>query len=74
MVTPTPGLQGSHHAGNALLANLHAPADTAVLQGGRLHQRPAARHNATGGTTQKFVTAVDHQVSAAGQKSTQVVL
>ena len=31
MVAAAPGLQGGHHASNAFLANLHAPAYAAVL-------------------------------------------
>ena len=73
MVAPLPGLERGDGADHALLADLHAAADAAVLQEGGAHQLAAAGDDAGGRPAEELVRAVDDDVGAAGEEAGQVV-
>ena len=69
VVALRPGLERRHRAGDALLADLHAAADAAVLQEGRADQVLAPGDDAGGGAAQELVGAVDDEVGAGGEEA-----
>ena len=73
MVALRPGLQRRHGTGDALLADLHAAADAAVLQVGRADQVLAPGDDPGGGAAQELVGAVDGDVRAGGEEAPEIV-
>ena len=69
-----PRLEGRDRPDDALLADLHAPADAGVLEERGPHEVLPARHDARGRTPEELVGAVDGQVRAGGQEAPEIVL
>ena len=73
MIGLFPSLQSNDGAGDSLLADLHPPPDTAVLQVGRTNQVAAPGDDPGGRRAQELVGGVERQVGAFAQELAQIV-